>query len=483
MPGLIGDILRNSQALQTHQAGVQTAGRNVANVNDPHYSRQRIEQSHSPTTGVQVDNVRQMRDAVLDRQLLTELFANADLATRGEVLSRLEALFGETLDRSDQADTVGGDAALEGLDSGGLANHLNGLFVAFQQVANNPEDPAAREVLLARAEALVNDLNRAEGDLAQLEEDILDAATADAGRVDALAAEIADLNAQIARLEARDPRSGQSLTLRDERQRALEELAQLTSYTQSANADNEGMIDISIDGQPLVTGSAVANTFTIDTSTGTPVYAVGGANVTLTGGALAGYAPALNDVALLRGELDALALQLTTSVNNAYNPAQTDPALDFFVDPRSSGGAAPTAGTLSLNANLVSNGDRFPANLRTGTSGSDADNDLMKAAAALADQTFSTNATPPDAIDGSFLGFLSGAHARVGRAVQDNSAAVAQQELLTRMAQAQRDSFSGVSLDEEAGDLVRYQRAYQATARVLNTVDELLELVVTRLGN
>jgi flagellar hook-associated protein 1 FlgK len=155
-------------------------------------------------------------------------------------------------------------------------------------------------------------------------------------------------------------------------------------------------------------------------------------------------------------------------VNAAYNPSGTSGG-DFF-DP-----AGTTAGTIALASGLT------PNNLTAGT-GSAGDNSIALAVSAVGNQAFSTTGSPPDAIDGTIDQYYSSAVSNFGQALATTNTLVDNQTNVQTLVTSQRDNVSGVSMDEEMANLVRYQSAYQASARVFSIVDNLLSTVINNLG-
>jgi flagellar hook-associated protein 1 FlgK len=170
----------------------------------------------------------------------------------------------------------------------------------------------------------------------------------------------------------------------------------------------------------------------------------------------------------LRDRLDALASQLVTSVNAAYNP--TGSTGDFFA----AGGT--TAGTIALASTVTA------GNLKASDGGTAGDNTVALSIAQLASHKFSTSGATPDAIDGTFSGFFATTVSDLGQSLAGANARVDDQNRITEIVRTQRDGVSGVSLDEEMADLMKYQRAFQASSRVFTTIDQLLDNVVNNLG-
>ena len=117
--------------------------------------------------------------------------------------------------------------------------------------------------------------------------------------------------------------------------------------------------------------------------------------------------------------------------------------------------------------------------IRTTETVNGGENEIAQAVADAADQTHSAGAG--DSIDETFSDFHSQLISRVGGELASADNRVTDQESVQKMLAGRRESISGVSLDEEMADLLRFQRAFQASARVMRTIDEMLELVVTGL--
>ena len=169
----------------------------------------------------------------------------------------------------------------------------------------------------------------------------------------------------------------------------------------------------------------------------------------------------------LRSNLDALANQIVTSVNSTYNPTNAAGG-DFF------NAAGTTAGTIAVSGSLSA------GNLAAGV-GAAGDNSIALGIAGLANQTFST--AGGDAIDGTIGGFYSAAVSGLGQTLSTTNSLVASQTSLETLVRTQRDNASGVSLDEEMGNLMKYQSAYQASARVFSTVDALMGTLINNTGS
>jgi len=469
MSGLFTTLNSSSMALNAHSRAIETTGKNLANVNNPNYARQRVVYGDRGTVetpegaqslGLEVLSVQQIRDVLLDRQLGREIALSGSFEAQQEALQRALAGLGQSIDG-------GSSISATGSTTGGFGAAIDDFFNAFQNLASRPTDAGARQTLLQKATILTDAMREGDNRLAQVQSDIDASISVDVGDANRLINTIADLNAQISRFELTKP--GSAVDLRDQRQARLEELAKLipVQVRDLANggvqlvAKDAGNADVMLLDGVTVNGSLAF--------TGTGV--TGGASATalaLGSGSMQG-ALTVRDGAVqdLRDNLDAFAAQMVASVNGAYNPSATAGA-DFF-DP-----AGTTAGTIALRSGLTA------ATLTAGT-GAAGDNSLAVAVAALATTAFSTGAG--DQFDGTFSQFYSRTVSDLGQALATATSRANDQDKIQQLVRNQRDTVSGVSMDEEMADLVKYQRAFQASSRVFSVVDELLDTVVNRLGS
>lgn len=463
MSGLFNTLNSSSMALAAHSRAIETSGKNLANVNNPNYARQRVAYGDRGTIetadgvqsfGLEVLSISQLRDVLLDRQLMREIGMGGSLEAEQQALQRAQAGLGQAVNATGEA-------------TGGLAASLDNFFNAFQSLAARPTDMGTREALLQQARILTDTLRETDTRLAQVQTDLGAEVTADVSSVNRLIDTIADLNTQISRFEINRP--GVAVDLRDQRQARLEELAAILPVTVTDLADGQVSLAVKDAGNAdivLLNGSTVngAVSFTGTGLTGgTPATAIA-----LSSGSINGALSARDGaVQALRDNLDLFAEQLVTSVNAAYNPSSTVGA-DFF-EP-----TGLTAGTIALRTGLTG------AGLVTGASAAAGDNTIAIAVAGLATQAFSTGSG--DLIDGTLGQFYSRSVSDLAQALSTATARSSDQDKIEQLVRNQRDSVSGVSLDEEMADLVRFQRAFQASSRVFSVVDELLDTVVNRLG-
>lgn len=467
MSDLIGSLLNSTQALTTQTAGLQVTGRNLSNVNNTGYARQRIVTETVSGPGGQTyqrSRVESARDAVLDRSMVAEMGNSGRLDELDRLYTQLNRVMGEGVDS-----TMGSTLENATEDGSGVTGAISSFFNSWEALAASPNDASAKEVLFQSAQALVDTLNGAN--------DALDTAAADldsrlgeqSDRASELLSQIATLNQQISRQEVRQP--GGATELRDARQQAIEELGGMMDFTTESGANGTVTLRLNdANATELVDGGNAATISIVRDGAGTAT----GLQATM-GGTSTGFTPTRGTLSVLhpgtglaeiegfRGELDALAGQISEQVNIAYGAAGQG---SFFT--------GTTAGTLSVG---VASANSISAAAAGGAAGT---NTVALAVAALASDSYTT--AGGDRIDGTIGDFaaLTATHrASELAAVQEQSS---HQDTLEAMVRQQRDNVTGVSMDEEVTDLLRLQKAFQANARVVNVVNQMLELVTTRLG-
>jgi flagellar hook-associated protein 1 FlgK len=462
--GLYTSLNSAVKALSAQSRAIEVAGKNLANVNNTSYARQRVVFGDRGTVvtpegaeslGLEALSVQQIRDTLLDRQVMREISLKASCEQEQQAYERAQAGLG--------VDLTSATDSSNGTSGGGIGSALSDFFNTFQSLASNPTDTAQRQTLIQKATTLTDSFNLTDSRLAQTQSDLDDQVSTDVASANQLLQQIANLNGMIGQAEI--TKAGSAVDLRDQRQAVLEKLAEILpievrdsngSQVQVVLKDTSGS-DVVLVDQATTQGTVAFN--------GTGITAgASAAGIALTGGSIAGALTARDGaVQTLRDNLDQLARQLVTSVNAAYGAT----GADFFDPAGLTAGAIRLAGTLTVGT------------LQAGI-GAAGDNSVAAAVAGLANQEFSV--AGGDAFDGTFSQFFANTVSDLGQALSSANTNVQDQTSIEQVVRSQRDGVSGVSLDEETADLMRYQRAYQASARVFTVVNDLLDLVVNRLG-
>jgi len=447
-----------SRSLETQRYALDVVGQNIANVNTPGYARRVVDiaavppyEPRSAGSGAEVLSVRAIRDRFLDRRVREEMSAEQAAAAAADILALLETGIGAP------GTSVDGD--------------LDDLFDAFASLAEAPTSSTARIEVVTEAQKLAATFNTLAGGLAEAARDLDVRVRATVDQINALARQIADLNGSLAGMA---PGAPEALHVRDQVIQALESLSALIDV-QAVEVESGGF-DVSIGSGRLL---VVANTpYEIGTTPrdGTGVSDIVAAGQVITGEIAGGTLGGLLDVRDVKmpaylQHLDRLAYEVAQNINAIHAGGydlQGNPGVAFFEPLASVAGAA---AALRVNGALsVPGGERLVAASTSPTA--PGNNENARALAALRDQ-------PVVGGTATFAETWAQFVYEVGRdAASASEAAVSRGEVLRQVTNL-RDGVSGVSLDEEATNMLRFQRAYEANARYFKTVDELL---VTLMG-
>ncbi|MEM9466951.1 MAG: flagellar hook-associated protein FlgK [Actinomycetota bacterium] len=463
--------MSNISALQSALSGLlaqrhrlDTIGHNIANVGTEGYSRQRVDLASGGNgpipalfsdglltgDGVDVAGISRFRDEFLEVRSLDERSASSQLALQAKYFERIELVHTEPSDD-------------------GLAASLDAFWSAFDEVANYPGEIPQRAAALEQAKATAGQFSFMDEQIRTLHATAVGEAETIAARVNQLASEVASLNDAIRPLVLSNATPNDLL---DQRDVALGELADLVG-ARVQNKD-DGTVDVYVGGSSLVVS---ARTVELEAVTAVdPGLAdvgverlsfqwVGGGEVTPTGGEAAGILTMANvEIPDAIRDLDAIAENFVNGVNTIHTASQD---LDLntgwnFFEPTGT-----TAATIALSADVDGQPRRISA-AAVGAGELDA-----SAAQAIADLRGEDGGAADQYAE------LVGGLGVIVASVRARSSA--QAGVLQRVDEA-RLAARSVNLDEEMIDMVAAQRAYEASARVINAVDEMLDVLVNRLG-
>jgi flagellar hook-associated protein 1 FlgK len=240
----MGSLLNvGSRALQTNQAALQTAGNNIANVNTPGYSRQKVVLATVPGqytsagyigNGVTVESIQRNFSEFLTRQSTLATSVQSADQSRVDKLRQLEAVF--------QGGTQG------------LGASISDMLNAFSDVANAPTDMTARTVALTRVDETASRMRAASQQLDDLQAGVTQELQQKVGTINSLAQSIAGVNGEIARTQGSGQPPNDLLDRRDELIKQLNQYVQTTSI----KAD-DGTVGLYIAGsQELVLGTTAS---------------------------------------------------------------------------------------------------------------------------------------------------------------------------------------------------------------------------------
>ncbi len=434
------------RALFAQRTAIDVTGHNMANASTPGYRRQRAQLvatppapgAMQPGTGVVVATIERMRDQFVDMQIRHSLGSLGRWEARNGVLEELQEMFKEPSDI-------------------GLSTMMDRFWVAWQELSGGATDPGRRTAVIQEATTLASALGLISRQLKEASDDIQVNIDSLVHRVNATGEAISRLNYEIVRGGV----VGENISdLMDKRDLLLDQLAQDVNIT--VVETEEGTVNVAVGSRILVSG---VNAFTID------------ASGSFSGGRIQGLLEAKNEIIpSYEAKLDQLAMALKDVVNEQHRLGVDMSGAaggDFFTG----AGAADfaVADTLRNDPNLIAAAEGPEASPPTPTPG-DGRNAL--AIAQLKD-VLTMVGTPPTA---SFRDFYGSVITELGLQTQESSRAADVYDGVLQQQQMRRDAVSGVSLDEEMMQLIRYGAAYDAACRLVTVVDEMLDTLINRTG-
>lgn len=452
MPGPFHGLDLASRALRSFQRALDVTGHNIANVNTRGYSRQTVDFVQTdPTyfynggrqalgTGVSIASVNRIRDLFLDGRMLGATGDQSRYGTLTAQLSRIQDVYQEP-------------------GPTGLAASLDKFFDSWSGLASNPNEPAMRLQVRQSAQVLADRIRGAYAEFTTHEADLRTSTMTLFDRVDTLSQQIDRLNKEI---RAQTALGGVPNDLLDQRDLAVESLGNLVPVTSEQNTD--GTVNVTMGGFQLVDQSAAnkvpRNYDPVNQTLTDPQNNV----FQIRSGELAGLFQSLQQVRTQKTGLDTLANTLRTQTNTLHlagtNPNGTT-NVAFFAD------ANPQTGAIDFDLSTAVKTD--VRNIASSATGAAGDGSLALqmsqmrsvSVAALGNKTFGQYHADRMAALGNDRAYFSSA--------LDTQIAVVEQ------IENQRQAVSGVSLDDEMANLMRFQRSYQAAAKLVSIFDQSVQ--------
>jgi flagellar hook-associated protein 1 FlgK len=464
MVGLFGTLDIGANSLAVQQEEMTISGQNLANVNNTSYADEQLDVSDATPletpigeegTGVQMTGISESRDPLLDSQIQAEASVTGSLTAQQTYLQNAEGYLGEQITSSSSSATP---------DSpNGLAADLSNLFDSFQSLSTDPSNLSSRQTAVQSAQQVAAQFNQVSKQLSTVQADLNSSVQTDVTSANQDLNTIATLNQQIVEAQAN---GGSADQLVDQREQTLENLAGLANFSTTTQAN--GAVNVSIGGVTMVSGVSVTDSLeTYDSGNGQLLVQDqnGGKPITLTGGSIEGEITARDGaLASLQSGLNTLASQLITQVNTIYSAGYDlngNTGQDLFT--------GTDASNIGVNSNVVTDPSQFQA---AGTAGAAGDNTVALALAQLGNQNITglNNQT--------FSANYAQTVSNLGGSISSVNSDLNTSQVVTQMLTNDRASASGVSLDGEMSNLIQYQKAYEASAELITTLNEMLQTVV-----
>lgn len=481
------------RGLQAQQLSLDVTGHNVANANNPNYSRQTALHAatkpyptpmlaFTPThgqlgTGVEVGQINRMRDGFVDLRLRQQLHDFHYWDTLRDGLSQVELFFNEP-------------------GENGIDHALDQFWDSLQDLSREPEFASVREVVVQRAQVLVEAIGATRGHLQSLRESVNGNIPLKVSEINSLGTRLAELNIQIGKISATGSLPNDLL---DQRDALLEELSQLVDI--EVVQDHAQMVGVTVGGASLVHRGTFYNLMSGSAAAEDQGYrrhgvfwAATGNEVIVESGELAGY------LHLRDGEiqdaldgLDQWTYNFAAKFNEIHRggfdlqgngPASDQGEPDFFLFEQQ--GLAPgepppfAAMNIKVNENIAANTALIRASSVQHNEGNG--QNALELARLRFERVIQTDGgggqSTSITIGDAFNALISKLGVNTQRAIKMSE----NEETLTEHLRNLKEATAGVSLDEEMANMIRFQHAYNAAARMMTAVDETLDTIINRLG-
>ncbi|MDC3412225.1 flagellar hook-associated protein FlgK [Aquibacillus sp. 3ASR75-11] len=492
------------RALNTQQSALYTTGQNIANANTDGYTRQRVnfEQTapYPPASrnrpeiagqvgsGVQAGSIERVRDQFLDLQFRGENSKLGYYESKADALNQMEEIMNEPSEQ-------------------GLSKTMDRFWQALQDLSVNPEDSGTRSVVRQRGLAVAETFEYLSSSLESIRGNLQNETNVTVKEMNSLLTQINNVNKQIGKIE---PNGYLPNDLYDERDRLVDQLSGIVnikvSYSQTSEQSNaaataKGQATIEmVNGEgksynpPVklvdgVVGEARFVEVRYDDTLGRNVISelsIGG--TTFTGadfsskGKLQGLVESYGYVDNseiagkypdMLGDLDKMAFEFANTFNQAHKAGydlEGNPGQDFF---KVNGGELGAATRLDVTEAIKENGDLIAAS-QDGTSGNGNNAQSLAEVMRTPIQNLGNNTSVKSFYE-SVIGEMA-VLSQEARRLQDNS------NVLTNQVDERRQSVSSVSLDEEMTNMIKFQQAYNAAARNMTAIDEMLDRIINNMG-
>lgn len=447
------------RGIMANRAGVNVASHNISNVNTPGASRQRVElETSTPIPagkavygmGAQVGTVARITDDYLTKNIHAEQRKSGTYEEKSFQMNRLEDVFNEA-------------------NSEGMNTLVTRLFNDFRKLSIEPDNAALRQTVRESAMSVVQDFNRLDKTLEDLKQGANQRIEAFVTEVNSLSEQVAELNKRIQEMTIR---AGAPNDLLDQRELLLGKLAEISGAVY--HMTDEGHAVVSLAGNQIVSNDRFSALSVANEESGYRVRFERSPepDITdrITGGKIGGILEFRREALQpMRDQVNVMAHVLAREVNFIHRQgygADGKTNRDFF----SVGDeASKAAGTIRLAAEVSMSAQAIATALEPNRPG---DNRLALSLANLQSEKLMDSGQK--SFDDFYNGLISGMAVNVSKTRQLKE----HQEVVNHQLQQMRENVSGISLDEETVNLIKFQHALDASSRVIKVADEIFESVL-----
>ncbi|MDX9916873.1 MAG: flagellar hook-associated protein FlgK [Gudongella sp.] len=454
MSGIFNTLNTANKGMNAQQTALHTTAHNISNANTEGYSRQRVELKADLAytygglgqlgTGVKMDAVIRLVDEFTNKQIRQENSSLSQYATKSEVLEQMETIFNEPSDTS-------------------LNFNITEMFMAWQELAKNPENLSSKTIVIEKSNTFADTLNHMSDQISALIDDSEFQINKQVMDFNSIVDNLETLNLQIFNISVKGYVPNDLL---DQRDMLLKDLSEITDF--KVETDKYGRVQLSVGSESVLeyTGNKVVFGSSYDENLD-PVNPPPLLDKLSSKGAVKGYVDAIEVLEEQNTDLAIFAEAIADEFNAAHNGgAPDDEKRDIFIF---------EDGKMKINQDIINDNNL----LRAGQEDKSPEGDGSRASiiASLRDKSmlFGTETTT---LGNKYNTMIT----KVGISKEHADNMVDNQKSLVNQLRLRRESTSGVSIDEEVSNLIKYQKAFDANAKVLQVLTEMLDVLINRTG-
>lgn len=469
MSGSLSHILSmGNESLMNSRVAVDVTGHNISNANVEGYSRQFAKigprdpvrvGNHTFGQGATLESVDRVHDKFLESQLKKELQSTTAKETIKSGIQRLENLFNPDLTST-------------------VRDRMNSFFNSLRELANYPEEPAVRTHVAEVANNLALTINENHANIETIQLDINDQITSEVELLNKRLQELAHVNQRVLETSNGGESAGDLLDQRDKLVREITSTIDATSYEGS-----RGMMVMRGPGGALLLEGPNYGQFTVDKSTDQRSTKISfrdmaNSSTDVTSKVRSGKLGALIELRdghaqEIRDNLNQLAQGFADTINSVHRLGYGGRGYDQNVGRDFFEGVNPEDGEPARNIRVASNIMADPFSIAAAmTPESAGDN------AVLIEMIKLQNTNTMEGGKTTFAGVYDKLVGRLGNEMMRSTEELNAAQVVLAQIKTQKEAISGVSLDEEASNLIKYQHLFAASSRIITTADELMKTIL-----
>lgn len=511
MSGLFGTLNVSNKGMQASQTALQTTSHNISNANTEGYSRQRVELKADLAytlsgigqlgSGVKMDSIIRLVDDYVTKQIRGENGTFSQYTAKSEILNQMEIIFNEPSDTS-------------------LNFNLGEMFDAWTELSKNPEMLTSKSIVAEKSKTVAQTINHMASQLEGLENNAVELIEMNAKKFNTIVDSLDSLNKQIFNTSVKGLIPNDLL---DERDLLLKELSGITDFTADFS-DKYNRVGISLGGKDVLTieGVQFELSVVIEVDEDKAILSKGGdslkESIAITGdyelgqiilnkkedhalsdtiidieaksGEIAGYQEALEEIKEQIVDLDKFAVTMAKAINDAHKDGADTPQTDFFTDDGNPTASYEKITAANIKVNQDIQDDNNKVNAGQGANPPEGDGSLALKIAGVRNKEYLYDKDPvtgqvsviEDKTGNSIESIYNSMVTNIGISKQQSDNMISNQELLLNQLEMRRESTAGVNIDEEVTNLIKFQKSYQANARVIQVISEMLDTLINRTG-